>query len=246
MLSFQSFCLSLQLFHSHLKVAGSRLGENDRVEQSAHAHPPGLFGEGTVVQRGRQAAEFGGGKLPRHLHVSVVGMKHGLAVFDDGQGAAFHARQQGLEVDSPAVHRGGHFRLLPFFLLIVNLHGQQHQGGEGGHGHLHDRIAASGQAHAAVLRGEQLFHPSFGGERFPVPGAFRTPVSGEQVVAVVQHLLPDTAFLCDFRQIRRRVDVPLRAVRIDVFYPEMQMFAARLSELLPGLDSIPGLDGGCI
>ena len=59
----------------------------------------------------------------------------------------------------------------------------------------------------------------------------------------MQHLLPDAAFLGDLCEVRRRVDVPLRAVRIDVFYPEMQMFAARLSELLPGLDSIPGLDG---
>ena len=47
----------------------------------------------------------------------------------------------------------------------------------------------------------------------------------------MQHLLPDTAFLCDFRQIRRRVDVPLRAVRIDVSDREMQMLSARLSEL---------------
>ena len=59
----------------------------------------------------------------------------------------------------------------------------------------------------------------------------------------MQHLLPDTAFLCDFRQIRRRVDVPLRAVRIDVSDREMQMLSARLSELLSRLDRVTDLDG---
>ena len=157
------------------------------------------------------------------------------------RGAAFHARQQGFEVDSPAVHRSGHFRFLPFLFLVVNLHGQQHQGGEGGHGHLHDRIAASGQAHAAVLRGEQFFHPSFGGERFSVPGAFRTPVSGEQVVAVVQHLLPDAAFLSDLCEVRRRVDVPLRAVRIDVFTPKCRCSPPVFPSCCPDLTVSPAL-----
>ena len=41
----------------------------------------------------------------------------------------------------------------------------------------------------------------------------------------MQHLLFDVAFLGDFSQISRRIDVPLCPVRINLFDAEVQMFS---------------------
>lgn len=58
----------------------------------------------------------------------------------------------------------------------------------------------------------------------------------------MQHLLFDVALLCDFSQIRCRIDVPLRTVRMNLPDTEMQVFPAlaRFTEPISGLYCIIG------
>ena len=50
----------------------------------------------------------------------------------------------------------------------------------------------------------------------------------------MQHLLFDVAFLGDFSQISRRIDVPLCTVRINLFDTEVQMFSRRSCSSVAG------------